>query len=124
MLVLIICFDDFYVRSSSFGTHHSTHCEVLPGGQRPNQPIFSATTLAAITMGMSYTLVVFLIILGAAACVGMGWGIWSLHNGRQVSGSTDAALQDPEQDQAVYMREVRLRQHEMLQNAYGRKYMV
>ncbi|KAK1066730.1 hypothetical protein LTR48_004116 [Friedmanniomyces endolithicus] len=65
-------------------------------------------------MGMSYTLVVFLIILGAAACVGMGWGIWSLHNGRQ----------DPEQDQAVYMREVRLRQHEMLQNAYGRKYMV
>ncbi|KAK0261101.1 hypothetical protein LTS09_004364 [Friedmanniomyces endolithicus] len=75
-------------------------------------------------MGMSYTLIVFLIILGAAACVGMGWGIWSLHNGRQVSGSTDAALQDPEHDQAVYMREVRLRQHEMLQNAYGRKYMV
>ncbi|TKA40989.1 hypothetical protein B0A54_07902 [Friedmanniomyces endolithicus] len=69
-------------------------------------------------MGMSYTLIVFLIILGSAACVGMCWGVWSLHNGRQASESMDAALRDPEQDQAVYMREVRLRQHEMLQNAY------
>ncbi|TKA73833.1 hypothetical protein B0A55_07625 [Friedmanniomyces simplex] len=70
-------------------------------------------------MGFSYTLIVFLIVLGCACCVGMGWGIWSLHHGRQTTGSMDAALRDPEQDQAIYMREVRMRQHQLLSDAYG-----
>ncbi|KAK3115180.1 hypothetical protein LTR53_005729 [Teratosphaeriaceae sp. CCFEE 6253] len=73
-------------------------------------------------MGLSYTFVVFLIILGCAVGVGMAWGIWSLHHGRRVTGTMDTALRDPEQDQAVYMREVRLRHHDLLASAYGSKY--
>jgi len=79
--------------------------------------------LAELPMTLSYSLIVFLIVLGCAVGVGMGWGIWSLHHGRFATGASDEALRKPEQDQAIYMREVRLRQHQLLSGNTGQKYM-
>ncbi|KAK4958978.1 hypothetical protein LTR10_003777 [Elasticomyces elasticus] len=80
------------------------------------------TTPAELPMAMSYTLAVFLIVLGCAVFIGLAWGVWSLLHGRQSTGAMDDSMRDPEQDQAVYMREVRLRNHEFLANAYGARY--
>lgn len=71
---------------------------------------------------LSHSLIVFLIILGCAAAIGLGWGFYSLYNGRHdQSGQHDVALPTTEQSQAVYMREVRLRNQDVIAGMYGYK---
>ncbi|GAB7362322.1 hypothetical protein MBLNU230_g2337t1 [Neophaeotheca triangularis] len=69
-------------------------------------------------MTMAPELVIFLVIIGAAAAIAIGWGI--SHNYRRRLNNAD--MQDnreAQMDQVNYMREVRFRNKDTLQRAYG-----
>ncbi|KAK3675989.1 hypothetical protein LTR78_004181 [Recurvomyces mirabilis] len=66
---------------------------------------------------LPHAAIVFLIILGVAIAVAISYGIWSLIHGRDPEDSLE-----PTQDQAVYMREVRLRNHDWMAQTYGYRY--
>ncbi|KAK5113810.1 hypothetical protein LTR62_003194 [Meristemomyces frigidus] len=62
--------------------------------------------------------IVLLIIIGVAIAVAIGYAIWSLFHGHHETPATT----EPSNEQAGYMREVRLRNQDFMAKNYGRKF--
>lgn len=67
---------------------------------------------------MNHTAIIVLCILGSAIAVALAWAISNLHSGKTVTGY-DAPIAHSEQDQAVYMREVRSRNQQLMADKNG-----
>lgn len=68
-------------------------------------------------MALSETVIVLLVILAAAVAVTLGWGVYSLFHRRQ----GDLLISDPS-EQAAYMREVRLRERDLIAATVGHRF--
>ncbi|KAK3675991.1 hypothetical protein LTR78_004183 [Recurvomyces mirabilis] len=69
-------------------------------------------------MGISAAGVVALIIVGVAVGVGLAWGMYITYKGKRDGGHQEEHG-DPQQEQSAYMREVRLRNQEVLAGSNG-----
>ena len=65
---------------------------------------------------IDHTVIVLCVIIGAGASVVLGWAI-AHHFESPAAGDNDVRTQ--EADQAIYMREVRLRHHDDLAMMFG-----
>ena len=69
-----------------------------------------------ITTMISHTLIVLAVIVGAGVSVLLGW---SITHHFESPGAGDIDLPAQEANQAIYMREVRLRHHDELATMFG-----